>query len=85
MINYIFESVIAGVQDALGATVEFKRIEEKCQQFAPAFLIVANGEPTKILFNTAILNDDKIPLADLVPKIIVGLAHQIGVQLQERI
>jgi hypothetical protein len=84
MIKYLFESITAGAKEALNLDVEFKRVEEKCKPLAPAFLIHANGQPTNILFNTAILNNDKMPLFELMPKLIVGIIQQIAIQVEQR-
>lgn len=84
MINFLFESITNSAKEHLNLDVEFKRLEEKCAPLAPAFIIHANGQPTNILFNSAMLNSDKMPLAELVSKLIIGVIQQIAIQVEQR-
>lgn len=78
MINLIFQTVIDTAQEKLGTHVMFKRVEENSEQFAPAFLVVINGEPTNHMFNSAILNNDEVPTSKIAPQIINGLLHLVS-------
>jgi hypothetical protein len=78
MINFIFQSIAESVKQEIGADIEFRRVDEKCKPFAPAFLIMANGESTNILFDmTALVDNQSIPITDLVMKIVIGLTQEV--------
>lgn len=84
MINFIYESVSRACKETLGIDVEFKRVPEKSQPMAPTFLIVTNGKPTNILFNTAAINEANFSTSEFIPRLINSIVLKIAGDYAER-